>query len=432
MPHRLLLSGDLHLGRSSSHVPDSLQAEARTVNAWRRLVDLALAEPVDAVLLSGDVVDENNRFMESIGPLESGINRLAAKGIPVLAVAGNHDCAVLERLATHLPPGHFRLLGRRGAWERVTLMAADGRPWLHVDGWSFPESVVRTSPLTYYNLPPPAPGIPLLGLVHGDLDTASTRYAPLARASLQALPPQAWLLGHIHASSLVPDERGRWLLMPGSPQALDPGPGETGAHGPWIVEVEGASIGQPRQQPLSSVWYDSPAPLDVSQAASREDLEDLIISFLRKRAADIKDEGGAALKHINLRLRLNGDSPCVDLVRQVAEQLRGEPPEISARDVTLTLDDVIVEVMPRLDLKAEAGSGTVRGAVAALLLELAPGGTVSEETRLLLDHTRQTLVRVENANDFRVLMRPPPSEERIRAIVESQARALLAQLTRMP
>jgi hypothetical protein len=49
-----------------------------------------------------------------------------------------------------------------------------------------------------------------------------------------------------------------------------------------------------------------------------------------------------------------------------------------------------------------------------------------------LDHTRQTLVRVENANDFRVLMRPPPSEERIRAIVESQARALLAQLTRMP
>ena len=75
---RLLLTGDLHLGRSSSRLSNTaLHDEFRATTAWHRIVDLAIREQVHVLCLSGDVVDETNRFWETIGPLEQGIRRLA-------------------------------------------------------------------------------------------------------------------------------------------------------------------------------------------------------------------------------------------------------------------------------------------------------------------------------------------------------------------
>ena len=71
---KLVLSGDLHIGRSSSRVLDSVRRDdLRAVTAWRRMVELAIQEQVSLVCLSGDVADEDNKFWEAIGPLERGI-----------------------------------------------------------------------------------------------------------------------------------------------------------------------------------------------------------------------------------------------------------------------------------------------------------------------------------------------------------------------
>ncbi len=446
MAFRLLLTGDLHLGRASSRLPPELRLEARAATAWARLIEVALAERVSAVVLSGDVADESNRFWEAIGPLEAGVNRLAGAGIPVVAVAGNHDHAVLGRLADQLPREHFALLGRGGTWERRTL-THEGRAWLNVDGWSFPQAVVRASPLDSYALPPD-PDVPTLGLVHGDLGVGTSTYGPLDLARLQALPPRAWLLGHIHAPRLEAAVGRPWVLMPGSPQALDPG--ETGPHGPWIAEVEGSRLALPVQRPLSAAWYHE-AALDVSGAADEPALEALVLDFLRARAADIAGRAGDALAHVSLRLRLVGASPLSDRVRDVAGRLRQDL-SLPAGRATLVLDDLRVETTPKLDLEAHARTTTALGAVARLLLELracdaldptvgatpvaTPAPTVparpdvSDETRLLLRSARQALERVEGAREFLALDRPPVTDERVREVVRVQASALLTLLAR--
>src|SRR5690606_1937215 len=96
---RILCAGDLHLGRRSSRVPwDGDGAAGSCAEAWMRLVECAIRERVDLVALSGDLVDHDNRWFEAFGPLERGLKRLADAGIPVYAVAGNHDYDTLPHL----------------------------------------------------------------------------------------------------------------------------------------------------------------------------------------------------------------------------------------------------------------------------------------------------------------------------------------------
>jgi hypothetical protein len=123
---RLLCTGDLHVGRFPSYVPPddrSLSVEAK----WSRTVDRVIQEAVDAVVLTGDVADEDNKLFEAFGPLKDGVECLAAAGVRTFAVAGNHDYDALHRLADLLDPSAFTLLeafGNGGAFATSTAQTA--------------------------------------------------------------------------------------------------------------------------------------------------------------------------------------------------------------------------------------------------------------------------------------------------------------------
>src|SRR5690606_39443660 len=103
---------------------------------------------------------------------------------------------VLPKLARSFPAEQFRLLGVHGLWERHTIYK-DGSAVLHIDGWSFPQQYVRQDPLAGYR-PEPAGGVPVIGLLHCDLDRPQSPYAPVSAADLLRRPVAFWLLGHIH------------------------------------------------------------------------------------------------------------------------------------------------------------------------------------------------------------------------------------------
>ena len=123
MSARLLFLADLHLGRRPLHVPGDLvehgvsPSELTPLAAWRAAVARAVELRVDGVVLGGDVVEADNARFEAFGPLEDGVRALVAAGIPVWAVAGNHDVEALPRLADRIDG--FHLLGRGGCWETV-------------------------------------------------------------------------------------------------------------------------------------------------------------------------------------------------------------------------------------------------------------------------------------------------------------------------
>ncbi|MAE67531.1 MAG: serine/threonine protein phosphatase [Phycisphaeraceae bacterium] len=419
---KFLLSGDLHLGRASTRVPDDTdRAIVRAASTWNRLVEMAVDQRVRAVCLSGDIADQDNRFWESIGPLERGLRRLESEHIRVIAVAGNHDHDVLGRLADQLDPKTFTLLGRGGQWQRITI-EDEGRPALNLDGWSFPGAQVRRDPLDDYDLPPDLQA-PTLGIVHGDLDARETDYAPLDRARLAAIPVSGWLLGHVHAPRLLAGNVGPWILYPGSPQSLDPG--ETGLHGAWITELDAATLTVPVQLAASSVWYDR-TEVDVTDLADTPQIEAALLEAIRGASERIADEGGAQLAHIVLRVRVTGRTAAADQIREIAKTAISDL-SLPAGAASVSVDAIDFETMPPLDLETCAGERSAPGEVARLLeaLDREDGG---EELAALLRDVQRRMEEVDGHRDFALLSRPGAPPDRARRALARQAKTLLGQL----
>jgi exonuclease SbcD len=86
---RFLHTSDWHLGRSL-HRADLRAAQAAFLD---HLVEVARAEKVDAVLVSGDVYDRAIPPLDAVALCEDALIRLRAAGARVILISGNHDSA---------------------------------------------------------------------------------------------------------------------------------------------------------------------------------------------------------------------------------------------------------------------------------------------------------------------------------------------------
>jgi DNA repair exonuclease SbcCD nuclease subunit len=365
---RVLCTGDIHLGRPISQIPSSSHlAGLSSTAAWRAIVDLAIEEKVDLVAISGDLVDYANRYYEAIGPVEEGVRRLAAAGIAVVAVAGNHDYSALPRIADRLD-GALHLIGRNQQWERWSLVRG-GKTLLHVDGWSFRQEHVAGDPLAMY-APARADDAPVLGLLHADLDSQEARYAPVPLWRLQKLPVNAWLLGHIHVPRLIERDGSPPVLYPGSPYALDPG--EPGVHGVWLatfapgapVRFERRAIARARYQP----WR-----IDVSGAASAQHAVERIERGVEAALIDAKQaEDGSSLELLLLRVIVAGAiSPLISLKTELAQMQQNYA--FPHGGATVVIEKFIDATMTAVDLQSVAAGIDAPASIARLILSLQPG-----------------------------------------------------------
>lgn len=87
---RLLHTSDWHLGRTLFQVP-LLEAQAAFLD-W--LLETAVDQQVDAVLVAGDVYDRAIPPVEAVRLLDDAFLRFAEAGVPLVVASGNHDSAV--------------------------------------------------------------------------------------------------------------------------------------------------------------------------------------------------------------------------------------------------------------------------------------------------------------------------------------------------
>jgi DNA repair exonuclease SbcCD nuclease subunit len=91
---RIVAISDAHLGRTHYHAVDETgvnQREADIAAAWHRAVAAALALDPDGVLILGDLFDTPRPSYRAFREGAKGLRTLAAGGVPVLAISGNHD-----------------------------------------------------------------------------------------------------------------------------------------------------------------------------------------------------------------------------------------------------------------------------------------------------------------------------------------------------
>jgi exonuclease SbcD len=422
---RILCAGDLHLGRRSSRLPEGVDARAHSAAAaWSALVELAIDQRVDLVALSGDLVDRANRYFEAFGPLERGIRRLAEARIHVAAVAGNHDFDVLPKLAPSLGKT-FHLLGAGGRWQAVTVPRHDGKPALHIVGWSFPEDGnghVRTSPMAGFPALP-NDGVPLLGLLHADLDQPQSPYAPVRSDELRATPVSFWLLGHVHVPRLHPQPGAAPLLYPGSPQALDPG--ETGAHGAWMVELAPGRLPVARQVALSTVRYDV-VEVDITETSDLHEADRRVAESVRAHVQRVAEEGCGPLRHLGCRVRLTGRTP---LHHALERRMRDRLSDLEAEhgEVRGCVERLDVATWPAADLRALAATPDAPGVLARLVLGMDAGTLDAGQERLMAELSARA-ADVHRARPYQALADPAPAPQELRALARRQALLLLDTL----
>ena len=420
---KLLCVGDIHLGRQPARLPTGLLDELRASElgpaaAWRLAVDFALADEVEAVLLAGDVVEQEDDFYEAYGDLRRGVDRLAAAGIPVLAVSGNHDVQVLPRLADAVPG--FRLLGRGGAWEVRGVAGRDGRR-VQVLGWSFPERRVSTSPLAAHELPALDPGEgPVIGLLHCDRDAAGSPYAPVRSAELADAPADAWLLGHVHKPDPLAPPRPIGYL--GSLTGLDPG--EAGPRGPWRLECAGPELAL-EHLPLAPLrWEEVEVALDGLESAENVHAHAVAaLDALHDRLASERFRPRA----VGCRLRFTGRTAHP---REVGRLLAASDPlRVLHRrdDIPYFVHDWRMEAGPVLDLD-ELARGADPPALLARKILLLRGPARDADRQALLAGTRRRFESLGERRTFAAHGLAPPTEDEAAELLERAALAALTEL----
>jgi DNA repair protein SbcD/Mre11 len=433
---KLLCAADLHIGRRPWRLAGPVAAHRlSSAVAWDDLVDLALGQGVDCVLLAGDVVDQANRYFEAFGPLGRGLERLKAAGIAALAVAGNHDHQTLHEVAAEVGGGHLRVLGRGGRWERHTLRGEDGAARLHVDGWSFPDAWHRADPAGVHDLPAPLDDAPILGLLHCDLDGREDRYAPVPSASLARLPMAAWVLGHIHVPQLRATAAGTPVLYPGSLMAL--GPGETGPRGAWLLELSPGRTPSARQVPLSRVRYEH-VSVDVGGLEEEEGLRGAVTGALRRRLDEVVADGSALLELVSCRVELTGRT----VMHAEAGRLLANLDDlelVGEGGIRLGVHRVEVDTRPALDLHDLARGSDAPGLLARLLLRLDAGEEPGPEFEGLMARAARAAAAVRDRPYYAALGtgEAPSADEpesvgppALRVVVRREASLLLDALIR--
>ncbi|AVK62355.1 phosphoesterase [Lactobacillus sp. CBA3605] len=194
---KFLHAADLHLDtpfQGLTALPATLQQQiiAAPLRALQRLVDLALAQQVDFVLLVGDLFDQQAQSVQAQAALMTALEQLKAAEIPVVLSFGNHDFQ--PDLTVWRFPDNVHVLGAQV--ETVTLTTAQ-QERVAISGFSYAQRWITT---------PMAPAFPLkdqtvdyqIGMLHGQVGTAGDHYAPFNVTDLLAKHYDYWALGHIH------------------------------------------------------------------------------------------------------------------------------------------------------------------------------------------------------------------------------------------
>lgn len=322
---RFLHAADIHLdsplrGLARHDGLPATRIREATRQALDNLVDLALREQVDFVVIAGDLYDGTWKDAGTGLYMARALGRLVQAGIRVFLLQGNHDAASHITHDLPLPDG----VQRFGTRAPETFEIDHLRVALH--GQSFAQRRVEQDMTPRY--PAPVPGWFNIGVLHTSLSGHGEHetYAPCTPDALLAKGYDYWALGHVHERAVWGD--GPHIVFPGVLQGRHIR--ESGAKGATLVSVTEGRVTAMDHLPCDVVRWARVA-VDCTDLASESAVHDAIGLALR----DAMDETlGDRL--LVARLALSGATPLHARLaansgalrihaQQIAEMLPGAP-----------------------------------------------------------------------------------------------------------
>lgn len=268
-------------------IPSNI-VHACTRRAFTAMIDLALAEQADFLIIAGDLYDGDWKDFSTGLFFAQEMHRF---GRPCFLLRGNHDARSNITRDLTLPPNVHEFS------SRTCQSFADVIPGVALHGHSFPRRGVPENLAKTY--PPPVPDALNIGVLHTSADDPGEHetYAPCSITDLQLAGYDYWALGHIHARRILSENP--WIVFPGNLQGRHPR--ETGAKGCTLVTLQHGRIAAVEHRSLDVLRWEV-EELDLTGVS--------VVPFtaqLDELAARIC--AGAEGRPVLLRLILTGATP---------------------------------------------------------------------------------------------------------------------------
>jgi len=385
---RVLHAADIHLDSplqklgSYEHAPvERIRGASR--RALQSMVDLAIDQSVDLVVIAGDLYDGDWQDQNTGLFFVAQSNRLVQAGIPVFVIRGNHDAANVMTSTLPLPSnpdGSAIMLGS----DRVDQRILEDRG-IAVHGRSFRTRAETENMAADY--PAPISGMFNIGVLHTSLTGAEGHdpYAPCTPAQLTEKRYDYWALGHVHTRGEHTLDGGPPIHFSGNLQGRHIR--ETGPKGCLIVDIDDRQQCQTKFHELDVVRWQA-CRLDVTGLHHLDEVTDAFQDWLQQSID--RD------RLLVVRVELVGESELNRELRRQHKQLRAS---LQAVSVTYGHDLVWLE-----DVKVHTKSPASQAATLEMDGPLKSLRTVVDQ--LKSDTQLDEVVR----HELRSLLRKLPTE----------------------
>lgn len=297
-PFRFIHAADLHLDSpfaGLSGVPEAVRQLLRgsTFAALDRLIELAIREKADFVLIAGDVYDSADRSLRAQLRFQQAMKRLAENGISAFVVHGNHDPLDGREAKLSWPSGVHMF--KAGEVERVPVVLAGRGHVADIQGISYPTAAVRENYAQRFG--GGTGGIYQIGLLHANVDGSPEHadYAPCSLKELSAAGLDYWALGHVHTRRVLSEKP--WVVYPGNIQGRSIR--EQSAKGCYVVDVDGSGTAELQFRALDAVrWLTR--EVSIADCSAEQELKEALEQAMEDARSEA--EGRPAV----LRLVLTG------------------------------------------------------------------------------------------------------------------------------
>lgn len=284
---RFLHAADIHLDSPLAGLQRYVGAPVDEIRgatrlALENLVELAIQQSVDFVVVAGDVYDGDWKDHNTGLAFVQQMSRLREADIPVVLISGNHDAANKMTKSLPLPDNVEWLSSKRPQTSRLKKLAELG---VAVHGRSFAQAVELDNLAREY--PDARSGMFNIGLLHTSLAGADGHepYAPCSLDDLRQKDYGYWALGHVHARAVVCEDPH--IVFSGNLQGRHIR--ETGPKGCYLVTVDDSGNVQMEFHPLDVFRWDN-CRLIVDDARTPDDVLALFsdeLPRLLRRHADL-------------------------------------------------------------------------------------------------------------------------------------------------
>ena len=258
-----------------------------TRQALKNLIDLAVSEAVDLVLIAGDLYDGDWRDYNTGLFFAAEMSKLREAGIRVFIISGNHDAASQISRQLRMPENVRQLSSRKPE----TVLLHDLGVAIHGQGFSKP-AITDDLSLAY---PIAVSGFFNIGMLHTSATGREGHepYAPCTTAGLIAKGYDYWALGHVHRREVLCE--APLILFPGNLQGRHIR--ETGGKGCTLVTVDQGEIVSAEHRELDVIRWCA-KDVDATGQENGADIMDLVTAALRSEL----EENPAHLLAVRLRI----------------------------------------------------------------------------------------------------------------------------------